>query len=706
MVQGFAGMPHDLLTGRHEGHPHRQYLREQDYTIGMETFVHATKWFDVRPNVPNDMTAQLAAAFAGTPAGRTLYIPPGLYHVSASLLCSIPINIWAYGAIFDFGTTDLSLSAGYAFRYGNQDAANRMRYRSLRGLSLKRTYGTTVASLEHVGFDYHAVLDCNIQDCFAEGFESGHNLHGGIGVDMGNVYNCYTNLQVTNCRYGIDIADGGASAPNGYTNENNFFGGRMSLGSVITDESPGAGPVPGPYVAPNCIAIRVRYLGAHIPNNNRFYGVSLENLWGRKIYCEGIENYWYACRYENQNGLCDIEFYDTATGGQTGSRNMVFEGDELHDCDIQPPGGNGSNFDGSARTVNLNKIMSNTNWYIRAGSGSTTDAGVQFSTGTETNDAMQIRGAAQAYSIGLQADNTASYAGALTFRDPTTGALLYKLRLRLGSPNQVVLSNASGVDIGAFYLSGNNFVLQDLRGNTADKGVTEVVGGHATDPLVTALRMRNGQVSSGLSGLVATAGAAMRLGFVAEQGGGFLGAILGYSGAAAAEVERNRIHLLSGGTFPWGIQNGLRGNTADAPGGDLEWRDGTGTPANALKVNTTTGRVEVGGHTPGTQDGKLSATSLSLNDFLEISTTSVAVNTALGNATCYLGLTAPGLTITLPPVANVRDGHVVIIKDENTAGGHTIDGNAAETIDGALTQALGALACLTLVKRNGAWWIV
>ena len=89
----------------------------------------------------------------------------------------------------------------------------------------------------------------------------------------------------------------------------------------------------------------------------------------------------------------------------------------------------------------------------------------------------------------------------------------------------------------------------------------------------------------------------------------------------------------------------------------------------------------------------------------EYLTTASAVNVTLKETTRHIGLTAATLTVTLPPVANVPAGHRIVIKDENTAGGHTIDGNASELIDGALTQPLGALVSMPLVMRNGAWWI-
>lgn len=67
------------------------------------------------------------------------------------------------------------------------------------------------------------------------------------------------------------------------------------------------------------------------------------------------------------------------------------------------------------------------------------------------------------------------------------------------------------------------------------------------------------------------------------------------------------------------------------------------------------------------------------------------------------------LTVTLPPIADVPAGHgFTIVKDHaSDANIITLDGNAAETIDGAatLTTIDAAYDCATLVS-NGAAWVI
>lgn len=728
-----TGMHHDFLSGRSTNeNSHPQYLSKREFFDDLETFINVAKLpYGAKPGTGVSMRAQIQHVFDDAPVGSTLYFPPGTYILDGSLICSRPLNIYAYGATFSYGVTNLA-GTGYAFRYGNNDLSARMERTSLKGLKITRTYGTTVGSLLYTGFSYHALLECTVQDVEAVGFESGHLPHGGLATDIGNVHNNYNNLKVFDCRYGIDIADGVVV---GYSNENNYFGGRMHLSSTITDED--ATVWPG-----NCHAIRIRYNGLHVPNNNRFYGVSMETNWGRKIYCEGIENYWYGCRYENQNGTCDIEFYDPASAGQHGSRNMILEGDELQDCILQPPGGNGSNFDGSGRTVNLNKVLDNQNWRIRGGDGTGTDAAIHVSTGTSTNDAIQVRGTNQVWSIGMQADDTTNYAGALTFRDPATGALLYKLRMRTNlTPDAFVVTDAAGVDVGSFYIEGTTFVFRNLRGNTADNGYVEIIGGKtfggAGDDLVPALQVRNSITSSHLAQIIATAGDAMRIGFVAEEGGGRLGAIVGYSGAAGAEVERNRIHLSSASPFPWVVQHRLtvgEGAVINEDGLDSDTRIEGDTDANAffLDASAAGGSIGVGTNVPEAKlhvVGSLWTEGTSLDQFLvqdasievfRIDTDQEQITAAypfrlqavtaiqgglslaitdvsstpftLLRSHTYLSCDASGgaITINLMALAALGDYPMAVWFKNQAASGNnvTLDADGAETIDGAGTRVL------------------
>lgn len=98
------------------------------------------------------------------------------------------------------------------------------------------------------------------------------------------------------------------------------------------------------------------------------------------------------------------------------------------------------------------------------------------------------------------------------------------------------------------------------------------------------------------------------------------------------------------------------------------------------------------------------------SNYLALNNTSVSSTSSIAASRTIVGVTSGGITLTLPPVASVNDGHVLIIKDETGAASTsniTLDGNASETIDGALTFTLNVnYQSVTLYKRNSAWWII
>jgi len=65
-------------------------------------------------------------------------------------------------------------------------------------------------------------------------------------------------------------------------------------------------------------------------------------------------------------------------------------------------------------------------------------------------------------------------------------------------------------------------------------------------------------------------------------------------------------------------------------------------------------------------------------------------------------------TVTLPEATGGADGRVFHIKKvDASANAVTVDGHAAETIDGAATQALSAqYDSIMLVSDGTEWWIL
>lgn len=86
-------------------------------------------------------------------------------------------------------------------------------------------------------------------------------------------------------------------------------------------------------------------------------------------------------------------------------------------------------------------------------------------------------------------------------------------------------------------------------------------------------------------------------------------------------------------------------------------------------------------------------------------TASYAMN--YNDAVILADATAGAITITLKPAAECVQKRVTIKKTDSSGNSVTIDGNGAETIDGAATKSLATqYKSYDLVSYGGAWWIV
>jgi hypothetical protein len=89
---------------------------------------------------------------------------------------------------------------------------------------------------------------------------------------------------------------------------------------------------------------------------------------------------------------------------------------------------------------------------------------------------------------------------------------------------------------------------------------------------------------------------------------------------------------------------------------------------------------------------------------LPIST--VTANTTLGATHHTVLVNANSVTITLP-AASTCSGRIYVVKKIIAAAGTvTIDGNASETIDGALTQAITTQYQKMVIQSDGTSWYV
>lgn len=75
--------------------------------------------------------------------------------------------------------------------------------------------------------------------------------------------------------------------------------------------------------------------------------------------------------------------------------------------------------------------------------------------------------------------------------------------------------------------------------------------------------------------------------------------------------------------------------------------------------------------------------------------------------TVAVDATAGAITITLPAAASCTGRRYDIKKVDSSANAVTIDGNAAETIDGAATKVLSAqYSAATVISNGSGWWII
>ena len=69
--------------------------------------------------------------------------------------------------------------------------------------------------------------------------------------------------------------------------------------------------------------------------------------------------------------------------------------------------------------------------------------------------------------------------------------------------------------------------------------------------------------------------------------------------------------------------------------------------------------------------------------------------------------TSGNITITLLPALEMTQKRIVIMKTDASANTVIIDGNASETINGALTNVLSTqYATVEITAYNGAWYVI
>ena len=291
---------HAILTDSSQGDWHPQYPTKELTNLLLGPFVSAAN--PIWSIVPGgDVTAQVNRMFMDPTVldGSTIIFKPGTYYFSGPVVCNRNLSIYAVGVTWNFNGMTFASVDDVAFTFGNSFTSGKIFKQSVVGLEIQRDRaGSLVSDAIGSGFYWYAIYECNITSCRADGFERGHRFSGAYTVENGEqgfAYNILNNLRSENCRFGFYLEPGNqtGAGPSGWCNDNNWLGGRIGHGFTAVTNS-----------KDSCTAlyIETKFTGGHDCNNNRFSGVSMENFWGRKVYCESLYNAFLYCRYENPWG--------------------------------------------------------------------------------------------------------------------------------------------------------------------------------------------------------------------------------------------------------------------------------------------------------------------------------------------------------------------------------------------------------------------
>jgi hypothetical protein len=701
-----SGVSHDLLVGRtNNENSHPQYVSKRFFEAVLEGLVPAAKapW-GALPDTGADMTTQIQAALNG----GANFFRPGTYVVSSGLSLTTNQFIWAEDVVFDYGSTVLGSAA---FRVGS--GAGTVQRARVFGLKLLRSYTSTdVTTWLYTGFRVSPAFEGQFVGLEAEGFEDGFLLEGDSGLGSGCTYNFFELLKSFNCKYALHLRATGA---NDFVNEN-FFGRcrlLISSGAVIPDAQ-----------RKTCkyIWIERQAASGHAPNNNVFQHITLEGFVGRKVQCEGLDNLFLQCRYENRgsqwvaslgggytNNNVDIQIGNADFVSGQFTRNRFIGGTDLNGLIDDKAAGTVTAIDFYDSThaagggIN-NKNQFESGWGTMYAGGNTAPL-VSYHGGSDTTDMIEhkmVTGAASRTML-TRAQAPDGKFGFLGFYDNSTTLRNY-LGLATSTLNGIWdLVVNQGLRVGGvaqMYTSSNDMLVFPI----VSGGRVVFVGNSASDtPVLVARNSSSSQRSFSLN----TSGDALTLAMIANPSTQY-GAIAWYNGSS---TERNRLFMKSSSPYQLAVDGSLIVNFRGSDAESFVVYDGSGsaTPFLQTILNTSPIRFIIGSATPASTDNSvlIAGAGITIRGPLDIDASNTyAVNSAISLSACYVGLTAGGLTMTLQAVASFSTGHVIIIKDESGAGGHTIDGNGAETIDGALTYALGAYQSITLLVRNGAWWVI
>jgi hypothetical protein len=138
--------------------------------------------------------------------------------------------------------------------------------------------------------------------------------------------------------------------------------------------------------------------------------------------------------------------------------------------------------------------------------------------------------------------------------------------------------------------------------------------------------------------------------------------------------------------------------------GIVKYKNGSFIISNDETDSTAYTSVTVG----GVEKLRISPLVAKLSTGLQLpQVTKTSAYTVLGSDyTIFADATSAAFTLTLPPAATYAGLVLVIKKIDSSANVVTIDGNASETIDGALTKTLSTQYASYMIQSNGANWFI
>jgi hypothetical protein len=241
---------------------------------------HVNRYGAVGDDVTDDQAAiQNAVLVAGD--NGTVFFSPGLtYRINSGITVPYDDHTWEMGsAIISVNFNGLGILFG-------ETAVRHFRIK-VHGGSVNRAGGADWTS-GNIGVQFLNTDYCSYKDFDITGFEKGLFLK----ADSGEGQSYFTGMptSIISCKYAIYLEPTGVGS---FVNENGFFGtGSLSYSSGDPDAT-------GGYLIYMALAS-----GAAPPNNNKFFGLSLENPTvtagdpDGAIFNNGQRNGWWHCRYE------------------------------------------------------------------------------------------------------------------------------------------------------------------------------------------------------------------------------------------------------------------------------------------------------------------------------------------------------------------------------------------------------------------------